>query len=171
MACHLYGGYSSVGRAPDCGSGCRGFEPLYPPHNNGDWEKSQSPVFITVGRSVTVTHQTLTLILWVRVPPSQPRRSGRAPLRSWAPAAPAPTGCVSASPLLLSKSNPCEFDFVSFQNGHAPVAQQAEHLPFKQGVRGSNPRWSTKKTVIIRWLSFLHFQWIRTHGHQICRVE
>ena len=28
---------------------------------------------------------------------------------------------------------------------YAPVAQQAEHLPFKQGVRGSNPRWSTKK--------------------------
>ena len=27
-----YGGYSSVGRAPDCGSGCRGFESLYPPH-------------------------------------------------------------------------------------------------------------------------------------------
>ena len=26
------GGYSSVGRAPDCGSGCRGFESLYPPH-------------------------------------------------------------------------------------------------------------------------------------------
>ena len=26
-----------------------------------------------------------------------------------------------------------------------PVAQSAEHLPFKQGVRGSNPRWSTKK--------------------------
>ena len=28
------GGYSSVGRAPDCGSGCRGFESLYPPHIN-----------------------------------------------------------------------------------------------------------------------------------------
>ena len=27
---------------------------------------------------------------------------------------------------------------------YAPVAQSAEHLPFKQGVRGSNPRWSTK---------------------------
>ena len=29
----LYGGYSSVGRAPDCGSGCRGFKSLYPPHS------------------------------------------------------------------------------------------------------------------------------------------
>ena len=26
----------------------------------------------------------------------------------------------------------------------APVAQSAEHLPFKQGVGGSNPPWSTK---------------------------
>lgn len=26
-----------------------------------------------------------------------------------------------------------------------PVAQSAEHLPFKQGVRGSNPRWITTK--------------------------
>ena len=25
------GGCSSVGRAPDCGSGCRGFEPRLPP--------------------------------------------------------------------------------------------------------------------------------------------
>ena len=30
---------------------------------------------------------------------------------------------------------------------YAPVAQQAEHLPFKQGVRGSNPRWSTKNPL------------------------
>ncbi len=29
---------------------------------------------------------------------------------------------------------------------HDPVAQSAEHLPFKQGVRGSNPRWVTKKS-------------------------
>ena len=27
----FYGGCSSVGRAPDCDSGCRGFEPLHPP--------------------------------------------------------------------------------------------------------------------------------------------
>ena len=25
-----------------------------------------------------------------------------------------------------------------------PVAQSAEHLPFKQGVEGSNPSWVTK---------------------------
>ena len=27
----------------------------------------------------------------------------------------------------------------------APVAQQVEHRPFKAGVRGSSPRWSTSK--------------------------
>ena len=27
------------------------------------------------------------------------------------------------------------------------VAQQAEQLPFKQWVRGSNPRWVTKETA------------------------
>src|SRR5262249_45149342 len=26
------GGCSSAGRAPDCGSGCRGFDPRHPPH-------------------------------------------------------------------------------------------------------------------------------------------
>ena len=28
----------------------------------------------------------------------------------------------------------------------APLAQSVEHLPFKQGVRGSNPRWLTIKS-------------------------
>ncbi len=28
-----------------------------------------------------------------------------------------------------------------------PLAQSAEHLPFKQGVRGSNPRWITKENL------------------------
>ena len=30
---------------------------------------------------------------------------------------------------------------------HAPLAQSVEHLPFKQGVRGSNPRRGTKKSL------------------------
>ena len=33
-----YGGRSSVGRAPVCGTGCRGFEPRRPPHWSIDWE-------------------------------------------------------------------------------------------------------------------------------------
>ena len=44
-----------------------------------------------------------------------------------------------------------------------PVAQSAEHLPFKQGVRGSNPRWVTRtKACAILWIVqafffFMHF--------------
>ena len=40
-----YGGRSSVGRAPDCDSGCRGFEPHRPPHLNFDLfgEKNTKP--------------------------------------------------------------------------------------------------------------------------------
>ena len=39
-----------------------------------------------------------------------------------------------------------------FESGHPshlfdPLAQLAEHLPFKQGVRGSNPRRVTKKSL------------------------
>ena len=34
--------------------------------------------------------------------------------------------------------------FIQFEYRDDPVAQSAEHLPFKQGVRGSNPRWVTK---------------------------
>ena len=31
---------------------------------------------------------------------------------------------------------------------YAPLAQAVEHLTFNQGVRGSIPRWSTKKARI-----------------------
>ena len=31
LAARLHGGYSSIGRAPDCGSGCCGFKSRYPP--------------------------------------------------------------------------------------------------------------------------------------------
>ena len=34
---HLYGGRSSVGRAPDCDSGCRGFKSHRPPHFLRKW--------------------------------------------------------------------------------------------------------------------------------------
>ena len=54
------------------------------------------------------------------------------------------SGCAFSRKL---RSLPCP----SFRNEstachrllYDPVAQQAEHLPFKQGVRGSNPRWVT----------------------------
>ena len=38
---------------------------------------------------------------------------------------------------------------------YAPLAQSVEHLPFKQGVRGSNPRRGTKKrSTALRCFSF-----------------
>ena len=56
-----------------------------------------------------------------------------------------------------------------------PVAQSAEHLPFKQGVRGSNPRWSTKKTdgQKDRLFSFLIFDENPGHDREIggCRFR
>ena len=42
--------------------------------------------------------------------------------------------------LFRRKANPA----VPAKIPYDPVAQSAEHLPFKQGVRGSNPRWVTK---------------------------
>ena len=38
---------------------------------------------------------------------------------------------------------------------YASLAQLAEHLPFKQGVRGSNPRRGTKKEMALSCLFFL----------------
>ena len=37
---------------------------------------------------------------------------------------------------------------------YASLAQLAEHLPFKQGVRGSNPRRGTKKEMALSCLFF-----------------
>ena len=35
---------------------------------------------------------------------------------------------------------------------YEPLAQSAEHLPFKQGVRSSNLRWLTRKSLFIGYL-------------------
>lgn len=47
-----YGGCSSVGRAPDCGSGRRGFKSLHPPHFNKApvAQLDRAPDFESVGR-------------------------------------------------------------------------------------------------------------------------
>ena len=39
-----------------------------------------------------------------------------------------------------------------------PLAQSAEHLPFKQGVRSSNLRWLTKNPVSLAGFSFVSNQ-------------
>ena len=44
----------------------------------------------------------------------------------------------------IQPSLPSLSDQQSAKIPYDPVAQSAEHLPFKQGVRGSNPRWVTR---------------------------
>ena len=50
----------------------------------------------------------------------------------------------------------------------APLAQSVEHLPFKQGVRGSNPRRGTKKTPPNGWCFFIFKRALRS-AHQLIR--
>ena len=115
-------GIAQLVRAPDCGSGCRGFESLYPPHIQGVRAGASAPAlpFSTWGCSQVVRQGTLTPSLAGSSPaipatsPSAPQAPGRPP---WGAAQ----------------------NFIS-----DPVAQSAEHLPFKQGVRSSNLRWVTK---------------------------
>ena len=52
---------------------------------------------------------------------------------------------------------------------YAPVAQEVEHLPFKQGVRGSSPRWSTKKERIRT--GFSPFWWSAYGGQRSASLE
>ena len=76
-----YGGYSSAGRAPDCGSGCRGFEPHYPPHTvaEGRSVRSGPRLTSTLGCSQVVRHGTLTPA-FAGSSPAIPATSARATL-------------------------------------------------------------------------------------------
>ena len=45
--------------------------------------------------------------------------------------------------------------FCSLKTKGVSVAQQVEHIPFKDGVLGSSPSWNTKnKGVALQWLLF-----------------
>ncbi len=115
-------GVAQLVRAPDCGSGCRGFESLYPPHRrSGIGKRSQSLIsFSAQGCRQVVRQGTLT--------PSSAGSSPAVPARN-----------DSAAALEINPTyRRCD-----------PVAQSAEQLPFKQWVRGSNPRRVTKKTDIL----------------------
>ena len=102
-------------RAPDCGSGCRGFESHLPPQTKAGDRGHPGPLFLsTLGRRQVVRQGTLT-----------PSSAGSSP-------------AVPAS----------HFPAVDgVQTIHDPVAQPAEQLPFKQWVRGSNPRRVTSSEI------------------------
>ena len=108
-------GVAQLVRAPDCGSGCRGFESLYPPHKTmRDRECPDPSSLSTQGCRQVVRQGTLT-----------PSSAGSSP-------------AIPATPFRMAPS--------FFHMCHAPLAQSVEHLPFKQGVRGSNPRRGTIKS-------------------------
>ena len=122
-------------RAPDCGSGCRGFESLYPPQTSRESRNIGSGSFVYLETC---------------------------------------SGHNGVSPSGKAR----DFDSRSrwFESGHPshfltaydPIAQSVEHLPFKQGVRGSSPRWVTTKNLEIPmnfevFLFFvLHMQAVKT---------
>ena len=102
-------GVAQLVRAPDCGSGCRGFESHLPPQTRGD-RGHPGPLFsFPLGRRQVVRQGTLT-----------PSSAGSSP-------------AVPARPFRRPRGG-CH------RIGYDPLAQQAEQLPFKQWVRGSNPR-------------------------------
>ena len=114
-------GVAQLVRAPDCGSGCRGFESLYPPHKTmRDRECPDPSSLSTQGCRQVVRQGTLT---------------------------PSSAGSSPAIPATDDKDGPPSFLYAS-------LAQSAEHLPFKQGVRGSNPRRGTKKEMALSCLFF-----------------
>ena len=102
--------------------------------------------------------------LWVRVPsptPDKDRGSGlpRSPVSFHIGAS--PSGKARDFDSLtrwFESSRPSHFTTLANTVCiHDPIAQSAEHLPFKQGVRGSNPRWVTKRNDRL-WavISFAH---------------
>ena len=48
----------------------------------------------------------------------------------------------------------------NFKTEYDPLAQLAEHLPFKEGVRGSNPRWITKIKAHHRMCFYFAYLWM-----------
>ena len=112
-------GVAQLVRAPDCGSGCRGFESHLPPH-------------LKIKQSGALRPPLPFRHLLIGVSPSGKARDFDSLIRWFESSHP----CHDL-PKLLSKLTII----------YAPVAQSAEHLPFKQGVRSSNLRWSTKNSL------------------------
>ena len=104
-------GIAQLVRAPDCGSGCRGFESLYPPHM-----KAEGPGLLFR-------------------PKVFPQRQGCSQVVRQGTLTPSLAG---SSPAIPAKP-PCAVSFICAVL-FDPLAQPVEQLPFKPWVRGSNPR-------------------------------
>ena len=139
-----YGGYSSAGRAPDCGSGCRGFEPHYPPHTvaEGRSVRSGLRLTLTLGCSQVVRHGTLTPAFAGSSPAIPAMPSGQF-FRIIALAA---DGTHINPPKAVGRllGRPILHYFRPVESEYDPVAQLVEQRPFKAKVRGSSPRWVTR---------------------------
>ena len=119
-------GIAQLVRAPDCGSGGRRFESVYPPHFNIKFS------MVRAGRI-----SGLTLAFWLCYNGMSPRGKAKdfdsfiRGFESRHPSQTFPGYSVLIQPNII------------ILYCYDPVAQSAEHLPFKQGVRSSNLRWVT----------------------------
>ena len=121
-----------LARAPDCGSGGRGFEPHHPPHAKAGTGSARSG-FASPNPPAYVRYGDVAKL--VKAPDFD---SGMRRFKS---------------------CHPCHFHPPPITE-YDPLAQSAEHLPFKQGVRSSNLRWITRKKksrerLFSFWCSFL----------------
>ena len=132
------------GRAPDCGSGCRGFEPHYSPfflflslklllaadtgRNGGracptsDSDCSQSPSVASTRCKAWDGRNMVCCVM---------RRATCDGV--------SPSGKARDFDSRIRRFEPCH------PSMYDPLAQSAEHLTFNQGVRSSNLRWVTIK--------------------------
>ena len=117
-------------KAPDCGSGDRGFESHLPPHIKicGARQQRCLAALLSLGCSQGVRQRTLT--------PSFRAFKSRQPSHC----RPLTGGAVCKKP-----HNAMLFGYKSIW--YESLAQSVEHLTFNQGVRGSNPRWFTRLSL------------------------
>lgn len=142
LRAHHYGGRSSIGRAPDCGSGGSRFETCRPPQN---FFQTASPD-IGVSPSGKARDFDSRIRRFKSCHPSQTKFAGSAttpkPTNSQV-RLPHPSQQIRRFGCCRPKSVLPPSDFGRKVPQQGPLAQMVEHLTFNQGVPGSNPGWTT----------------------------